>query len=240
MPFGASRAGLMSVAGDDIPDSDVYRYLMDSGSGDVLNSSTSGNVNANLLNGASWDSQSNAIGNFVTVYQGASSNSDSEYLETQSQIPINGSEFSVAIWLQTNGYDNFAASHALRTSGDNTTSFTENGYTIRMGDQGPELQFADNDSRTEIAASNVQPTNEMIFIAASGNGNSGSLYVWDVNNQLFAGSGSGSRNVTNDTFLQIRPRDADIYRVSATWGWSDEKTESEFSEVWEQTKDTHA
>ena len=58
-PFGASRAGLMSVAVDDIPDAQHY-HIGDEGSGETIEDQE-GSQNI-TLNGPSWESRSSFAG----------------------------------------------------------------------------------------------------------------------------------------------------------------------------------
>ena len=92
-PFGASRAGLMSVAVDDIPDSAVYRWPVDEGSGQTLTDELQNeDITTNFEN---WVSGSQYVGENAKSFDGV----DDEGSTSDSLPEITVSEdFSIEIW----------------------------------------------------------------------------------------------------------------------------------------------
>ena len=82
-PFGASRAGLMSVADDDIPDS-VLRQRWDEGSGDTVEDED-GDNDGNI-EGASWHADGDLEGGYGLSFDG----SDAVVADAMSELGSDG------------------------------------------------------------------------------------------------------------------------------------------------------
>ena len=231
-PFGASRAGLMSVVGDDIPDSDAYRYLMDEGSGDMFNDTSSGDT-VDATHKGGWNSRLDAIGGFAATFNGTD-----EFAQTDDDVPVNGDEFTAVAWIEP---DSLHRGGIFATT-DDPSALVENGYYVELRSDGDiQAVNAENDNRNPIAVvSEGYNADEFIFVSVTGNGDETNLYVWEIDSQLGTASGSAGRSETSTRFT-FGAFDSNWFsgEFSYSQSWTEEKSESELGEIWEQTRGRH-
>jgi len=181
-----NSAGLFNV----IPDSELdHRWRMDEGSGTALADSV-GSESASLT-GAGWQSDANATGGFWTTYD-----STNDYGQTDSPIGCNNDQFTVMMWFEWDGTfsDNFFRFFQARGS-RGVSGQTSDGWHIQSDNGTLDYNFFSGGvSANDITEySGPIPENEPLFIALTGNGDNGEMYLYDSTQQLFNGSGSGAR-----------------------------------------------
>jgi len=227
-PIGGVRAGYLSAGKDVIPDSVTNQWLHDAGSGSTLTDSE-GSVDASF-NG-SWGSDSQFDDH--TVYDGTD-----DRWRTDSEFGINNTNVSIAIWFYWDSSDDSAALVEC-TNADGTA--TDNGFRIRE-DNG-QLDYAHGDGsgyQNIYTTSNLTQDGTWFLYGAALDGDSANIYLYDTDQQLGTGSGSGTRGSGDLALTGMRLSDFSRFidgsvgrvDVSTTDTW----TENEFDNYWKSTK----
>jgi len=176
-----------TVFGSEIPDSvDNHAtnwWPFSEGSGTTV-SDGKGSTDISL-NGPPWTSASRfndgeAAGEFDQL--------DDYYVA--DSLGINGSQASIAGWVEITGNDDYAR---LFMAGDTTDPLTKpsNGWQVMFaGSTQLRITVANGGSTSKPVSLNDPPRNERIFVAATFDGDSASLYIYD-STQSLVDSGSG-------------------------------------------------
>ena len=230
-PFGASRAGLMSVAVDDIPDSVVVRNLMDEGSGTTAADAIGSNDLS--LSGPTWQS---GIGNgdFYLDFDGSDDEADWQ------SVPRSGSENrTLAMWVRLGA-----------NSLDDTVFFWGNGTDTTGGRWSLRNESDGNALRLDIGDANYEtnlepPTDETWFpvgVALDGDQLGDHLFYLDGQTEEASGSesvntGTNEAGLGYDATLDIGHIDMDVDDpIWADTGWSKE----EFDQWVSATEDNYS
>jgi len=227
-PFGASRAGLMSVRGDAIPDSVTNRWPMDEGSGTTLADDV-GSTNANLV-GGTWVSDTSSVGGSHTDYDGVDDRWDTP------SFGINGSEYTFMTWVRWDSVND------LDTIASATDSSFRNGWALTLdGSQNWRINHLDDSFDTAVSLSESPATETWYFAAAVGVDDEATIYVYDNNNLIATDSGTSTRTTgdrelygmaaNGETDRNINGQ-ADAPAVSTTTAL----TQSEIEDYWQATQ----
>ena len=216
------------TAGSAIPASVTNRWPMDEGSGSTLGDDQ-GSQSASLV-GGSWESDSQAVGGYRTSYGGTDG-----YWETDSAFGVNGQEYTGMTWIRLPTIE--STRHWLAAEDGNG----RNGWAIGT-DGNNDLRLVHTTSTFQVATtvSVSLSTDTWYFVAAAGNGDSGTLYIYDNNQLLNSGSGSASRTQQDNPLEGMRKKDSgdfttgkqDAPAVSTTT----EMTQTEIEDYWKATQ----
>jgi len=219
-----------------IPDSVDYRLKMDESSGTTLSPSI-GSTTATLSNGGTWVNDSKYTGGTAPSFDAA----NSQYWALDSNIDINGSDFSALIWTDYTGSGDSTVS-ILGTFPSDTTIF-DSGWQVFKDGSNTELgvQFGDGSIRTDVIRNATIPdiSQNDLFVSLAVSGNTGVLRVYDSNGKQTDVSGSATRDQTADSPLLGVGGDSlysDGQQDDLMLSRSTQMSESEIEQAWEATK----
>lgn len=185
-------SGAVELAEVVIPDAANHLWRMDEGSGDVLDDSVGG-VPATLVDGG-WTTGSGYSGGAATTYDGTD-----DYGQTDSPISINGTEYAAMGWFN---FDGVSVSERVFKTGADPDSTINDGWNLRFTLDGLTIEHWDGGENNNLGFSTVSlSTGVDYFLAVAGNGNSASLYIYDVSHLIDTATGSGGRGQTPDDVL---------------------------------------
>lgn len=224
-----------TVLWDAIPDSDTHQYRMEEGSGTTLIDSR-GDVDATLVGGG-WDTSPVSWFDQETTHDGLD-----DYWVTDNSVTCNTQEYSVWIWFTRGGAGDDTA--WLLQTHDNPDGTASSGYDIvcrEGGSREGEILFrhCDNGPTSTIdSGSGTTSTDTPYFFSASGDGDSVDMWIRDTDSEVFHGSGTASRAVTDTEPLMGMARDSSYLSGSViAVGVSDQQyTEQEFIDIWDATR----
>ena len=240
-PFGASRAGLMSVAEDDIPDSVDNQWPADEGSGDTLENDI-GDVDIDLLDdgtGWSWDSNSKWDGDTAPESDGSN---DTIFESQQDVKALNAESGGIVFWVEVTAHDSNAPLYSTDVASAGTP---ENGTTIRLDDSDIKLLQQDSGSGAREDIYDAQKIDERVLYAVGWDGND--VYIWGYDTSADASTAQflnetepDERGISDDETLSGFGRtDADRYitgGVEQIATFDETPTQNDVEQFWEVTK----
>lgn len=221
-PFIAAEGDPIPVATNQLP--------MGEGSGTTLNDSI-GSATATLTGGG-WQSDSTAVEGSVTTYDGVD-----DYWETDNPQSVNGAVYSVMAWVRLDSITNLSTVIAASDTSN------RNGWQIRVLGESPsgfELDHMDSNFNVVTSVTPGISTGTWYFVAAAGNGDSGTLWVYDNNQQLGSSSGSASRSQQDRQIRGMANRAGGGYvngsADAPAWSVDEELTEADIEQYWTETQ----
>ena len=189
MPFGASRAGLMSTRVDAIPDSVDYHLPFDEGEGDELVPDI-GDVTATFIENAVWDDDSRYFGDTAPILDA----SNNDVILTDDTLPV-GNGGTIACWISDNGGSDDNNRFIKAADEDDSapdTSFNL-GYDGSARDEFRVVTRGGEGSTVNLSLSGPDATEEDVFtvIADDGDGTVKAL-VYDSEGLVDSESDDGS------------------------------------------------
>jgi len=216
-------------------------FAMTEGSGATQLADSFGDVTATINNGGSWVTGPEWYEDTAPEFVEA----DGDHWVTDNQIDLNGSNASVAGWVSL---DNLSTEVVLHM-GDQTDESEDrgDGWYIRVS--GPDdvnivhgdLGGAGASIAVSVTPSTSLTTGTQYLFCGAVDGDTANLYVYDGNEKLASGSGSGSRTTTAGTYF-YGMREPEQSSVSGRqdfvmWSSSSTVSESAFDQIHADTRD---
>ena len=238
-----SGDGRVFFEGDAIPDSVeahlTHWYPVDEGETATLGETLSSDERDLDINGPNWVSDSDLLSGWKLDHNGVD-----DHMISQDEFGVNDMEFSACIWWYQEEGDDFDDELLSATNVD--YGDRDDGWFLnRVNADRLNYQHVTNDdsnSTAEIDVSNAFENEAWYFAAIAMNGDNGSVYAWDSDGFIDSESGSGSRgSIGDDSTLVVGSRMNDQnhmggYITSFGLTVGTELSQSDFDEIWEETK----
>ena len=225
-------------------DTDSVVYLMDEGSGTYLNNDV-GSLDG-YLSRDNWDTDSD-FGN-VTKYDGDfNGDDDADLGGSTERFWIGEENISFAMWVKITEASNFRpVAYSTQTQENRSGDEIENGWRLQIrpsvDDDGyVSIQYEHiNNGDNESVGPRIDVDEEWLFVAVAMSGDDADVYIWNDDEQVGTTSGSESRGVVDDNYLNwMGDPNLDSNNegfVAEVRAWRERLSESELQDVWEDTK----
>jgi hypothetical protein len=207
---------------------------MDEGSGTAL-ANAIGSVDASL-SGATWATDSTAVGGYKTVYDGVDN-----FWETDSPLSLNSTAYSAMTWVEFD--DTTESGPWVLSCGDPTQ--IDNGWLIQQvtdGLRAVHLTTGGASFNSSDTISGIDTNGQRYFTAISATNDQGTIYAYDDASQIGSVSFDLTRSQTGTETVvgMIRPSDNEFGVSGAAdapaFAQDYEMSQTEIEQYWQATR----